>query len=261
MSKTRRERVALLIFFALVFAGAFILIGYFSTGRSWSVAATAVDDRVGQMEGYTAIVYSGVAEKESRVMLPATEPIQASQTEDASSQTPVQQKDTNLQTDKETGLGLRLLMLAAEVGSVQDGQLYVSDVRNLYEKRGADVLSLDLANNAAAYQEPQIFKVGNKKIGVFAIKERLSRTSIANITTSLRKRGAVTVVCIAPRPALISTYEGIDVSLITQATHQYSLANSPTDNTVVANSPEIGNVGVILFTSNNIPSTKTVESL
>lgn len=62
MSKATRERAALVIFFVLILMGAFILMSYFSTGRGWSVAATAVDDSVGQLEDYTVIVYSGVAE-------------------------------------------------------------------------------------------------------------------------------------------------------------------------------------------------------
>lgn len=255
MQKTVRERVALLIFFVLVFAGASILMSYFSTGRNWSVAATAVDDRVGQMEGYTAIVYSGVADK------PSTSLNKDLTAQSVSEQTSVNLADQNIDADKKTGLGLRLLTLATEVDSAADGCVFVSDVRNIYEKRGAEVLSLDLSDNASRYAVPQLFQVGSKKIGVFALKERLSRLEIASIVGSLKRQGASNIVCIAPRPALISTYDGIDVSIIIEGSHQYSVQNTPYDNTVIAQSPSRGNVGVVLFTSNNIPSAKTVESL
>ncbi len=60
MEKRTREKIALVVFFLLVvFAGA-VLVGYFTTGRTWNVAASFVDDTVGSMDGYTAIVYEGV---------------------------------------------------------------------------------------------------------------------------------------------------------------------------------------------------------
>lgn len=60
MEKRTREKIVLVVFFLLVvFAGA-VLVGYFTTGRTWNVAASFVDDTVGSMDGYTAIVYEGV---------------------------------------------------------------------------------------------------------------------------------------------------------------------------------------------------------
>ena len=57
MSKRTREKLALVVFLLLAFGVAAVLLGYFSTGRTWNVAASVVDDTVGRMEGYTALVY------------------------------------------------------------------------------------------------------------------------------------------------------------------------------------------------------------
>lgn len=248
MVKLTRERVALVVFFALVIAGALILLSYFSTGRGWSVAATVVDDSMGQMDSYTAIVYSGVAE-------PAPE-----ESDDAAPSSPACADDAE-DPDKVTGLGLRLLTLAAEVDGADEGRVYVSDVRDIYEKRGARVLTLDLADNASRYADPIVFDVQGKKIGVFSVKERLPLAEFRQIVDELREDGAESVICITPRPSLICDYAGIDVALVTQGAHEYAIQNDPDDETVIATSPEVGSVGIILLSSNNIPSTKTVESL
>ncbi len=246
MSKTVRERIALVIFFVLVLGGAMLAFSYFSTGRGWSVAATAVDDSVGQLDGYTAVVYSGVA------------PADPDQT---SAEADLIRDQEQIDPESEEDLGLSLLSLASEVSAADAGRIFVSDVRDLYETRGASVLSLDVSDQASRYAVPQVFTVNGKKIGVFSITERLTPAQLEEIIDGLREEGAQSVICIAPRPALISSYDGLDVVLITQAPHEYSITNEPEDGTVIAHSPEKGSVGIILLSSNNVPSAKSVSSL
>lgn len=249
MVKLTRERIALVVFFVLVIAGAFVLLSYFSTGRGWSVAATAVDDSVGQLDGYTAILYTGVAE-------PAPEAAD----EDATVEVDVRADDPD-DVDREAGLGLKLLTLAAEVDGADEGRVYVSDVREIYEKRGASVLSLDLTDGASRYEVPIIFEVGGKRIGVFSVRERLPKAAFKAIVDGLHEDGAESVVCITPRPSLIPDHDGVDVVVITSGDHEYAIQNEPDDGTVIARSPEAGSVGVVLLSSNNVPSAKSIESL
>lgn len=250
MVKLTRERIALVVFFVLVALGAFVLMSYFSTGRGWSVAATAMDDSVGQLDRYTAIVYNGVAQPEAAASGATGKPLAASDPEEDSTE-----------TDRETGLGLRLLTLAAEVDSAEEGRIYVSDVREIYETRGANVLTLDLAEGASRYAQPIVFDASGKKVGIFSVKERLPRTDFHSIVDDLREQGAESVICITPRPVLVSDYDGVDVVLVTQGDHEYSVQNEPEDDTVIVKSPNEGSVGVILLSSNNVPSAKTIESL
>ncbi len=60
MEKTFREKIALVVFAVLIVVSGIVLIGYFSTGRSWTIAATFVDDTVGEMDGYSVILFNGV---------------------------------------------------------------------------------------------------------------------------------------------------------------------------------------------------------
>ena len=59
MSNRTREKQALVVFILLVFVGMGGLIWYLFAGHSWNVTASNIDESVGQMEGYTAIVFDG----------------------------------------------------------------------------------------------------------------------------------------------------------------------------------------------------------
>lgn len=62
MSERSREKIALLVFVALVVFGGCCLVGYIVAGHSWNVAASSLDDTFGSMDGYTTIVYAGTVE-------------------------------------------------------------------------------------------------------------------------------------------------------------------------------------------------------
>lgn len=59
MASRTREKLALLVFALLILLGLAGVAWYLVVGHSWNVAASNIDDSVGQMEGYTAIVYAG----------------------------------------------------------------------------------------------------------------------------------------------------------------------------------------------------------
>ena len=55
-----RERIALLMFFSLLSLSLVSFVVYLNVGHNWNVAATAINDASGEMEGYTVILYEGV---------------------------------------------------------------------------------------------------------------------------------------------------------------------------------------------------------
>ena len=59
MSNGTREKQALGVFLILIVLSTFGIAWYMVAGHSWNVAASSIDERVGQMEGYTSIVYAG----------------------------------------------------------------------------------------------------------------------------------------------------------------------------------------------------------
>lgn len=59
MSNGTREKQALGVFLLLIVLSTFGIAWYMVAGHSWNVAASSIDEKVGQMEGYTSIVYVG----------------------------------------------------------------------------------------------------------------------------------------------------------------------------------------------------------
>ena len=59
MSNGTREKQALGVFLILIVLSTFGIAWYMVAGHSWNVAASSIDEKVGQMEGYTSIVYAG----------------------------------------------------------------------------------------------------------------------------------------------------------------------------------------------------------
>lgn len=65
MSSETREKQALVVFVLLILLGMSGLVWYLFAGHSWNVAASNIDDSVGRMEGYTAILYAGTTPAET----------------------------------------------------------------------------------------------------------------------------------------------------------------------------------------------------
>lgn len=59
MSTRTREKQALGVFAVLIILSLLGLGWYLVAGHSWNVAASTIDEKVGQMDGYVALVYSG----------------------------------------------------------------------------------------------------------------------------------------------------------------------------------------------------------
>ena len=282
MQNRTRERAGLAIFLVLVALGGILLGAYFLTGRSWSVAATMVDDAAGSLDAYTVVAFSGV------VATDADQPAgssaadgfsSAAASSDASSASPdakPSSSDDELapeftmedafgdSPDGDAELGVKESILSVferedRKHAAEDGTVFVSDVRDIYSLKGANGLSLNLAD-AARYAEPSVLAAGGKKIGVFSTSAYVSRAKLKSILAALRDEGAEAVVCITPRTSLLSTYDGLDVVVLTSPADGRPDGRD-THGALVVESPYVGEVGVVIFSSNNVPSYKVVKEL
>lgn len=257
MENSVRERIALVIFVVLVALAGIVLTSYFATGRSWTVAATIVDDQVGSLEGYTALVYKGVVKED--------QPLRTSADTNLEKQgaTALWSVATGGEDVPETDIGGSIGMLIPEDPLARDrldNGLYVSDVREIYETKLADVMTIDVAH-PESYEEPIVLCSGDKRIGIFSIDRYTDPRSMKKKVALLKERRATSIVCIAPRPATLSTYDGIDVVLLTSGSDEYFDDNPPDDGTLIVNAPKENEVGVIFFSSNNVPSARSVDSI
>lgn len=62
MDQSKREKIALFVFLALVAASLLVITAYIErAGSSWNSTATSIDDARGELLGYAALVYRGTA--------------------------------------------------------------------------------------------------------------------------------------------------------------------------------------------------------
>lgn len=319
MEKRTREKIALVVFGLLVvFAGA-VLIGYFATGRSWNVAASFVDDTVGNMDGYLAIVYSGVVPEDEPADADAAggeaggsaEGADASGGEadadsaddagdgaDADGSSAATSSDASAaaggassgetssdgamaegssgsasssddaaaddgSADVSAGglsIGLDILSLLSQSNAGVDKAVFVSDVRDLYERKGADVLTLDPAN-LDRYLDPQVLMIGDRRVGVFAVQVYASHVRLDEVRSFFEEQGVDVVVCLTPRADYLSSMTGIDDVIVTSGFEGISTEGEFQGGTFVISSPTEGQVGVVLVTSSNVSSARVVDGL
>lgn len=307
MEKTFREKIALVVFAVLIVVSGIVLIGYFSTGRSWTIAATFVDDTVGEMDGYSVILFNGVLDPTTSKdedgshpdtvedgADPAVDDASGSSDKapdsvygvDSGADAFLETKDGLIQddsvlhgTDSSTSadssiafenslldpahsVGLRILsMYPRAINATYDG-VFVSDVSDLYARKGANVLSLNLTD-PDHYEPPIVYYSGQKKIGVFSIDGYRDPVAMEEADRYMQEKGADVVVCITPRLALISDYDAIDVVILTTPLEDQSeLSRSKVGgNTFVVQAPEKGDVGLVILSSNDIPSSRVIEVL
>lgn len=279
MEKRSREKIALAMFLVLVALGGVLLGGYFLTGRSWSVAATMVDDTVGSLDRYTVVAFSGTIppQEESKDRSQASSSSSSSAVSSSSAASSSSSDSVSAEIGPEftmqdafgegSGAPSDLTVKEAIQSIFQrqdrrkaalDDTVYVSDVRDLYDLKGASGITLNVSD-PSIYAEPIVMSAGDKKIGVFSISAYASRAKLKAIAGLLDEQGADTVICIAPRSSMLAMLDGIDVVICTKPAGASSERESPS--TLVVESPEIGDVGVVLLSSNNVPSFKVVKEL
>lgn len=318
-----REKIALIVFAVLLVLLVVVLTGYFTTGRSWSVAASFVDDAAGRMDGYSTIVYSGVVEPEDEESdLPArsaardgeaapdrtqdgatssddqaegsssahadgdelsssddfseNSAVDAAEEADAesadgsksgSAQEPIKLSVPKTTDDEVSGkptvadsIGLGILSLLPRPEEVIESGVFVSDVRNLYERKGAKVVSVDI-HDIENDGSPQVVYAGKKKVGIYSVSVYATRSLIARYLDYFEEQDVDVVVCVTQREDYLATLDGTDVVIVTSNREGVPVNGKTRNGTLIVQSPDIGQVGAILLTSNNVPTAKVISAL
>ncbi len=296
MAKASREKIALVVFLVLVVVFGAALFGYFFTARSWNVAASKVDDTLGQMNGYTVIVYPGTTENdtlwdslEDIVAPPESESESDLETISNSASELVSESeldpefDPELEPEFEPGVesdlgpetepGVEPDLVwghESEPGSESnseisssgdsDQKLYLSAVRSSYEEKGASVLSLNTLDTAR-YHKPQITEAGGVKVGIYAIDTYTSSKQLAIYQQQLRDQGAQYVLCITPKASLLQSYDHTNIVLVTEDDPELSPYGKNIGDAFLVETPPMGSIGVVIITSTGVVSANVVDSL
>lgn len=248
MKNQTRERIGLLIFFVLVLLGGTVLISYFATGLTWTVYATSVDDRVGNMEGYTAVVYRGTVV-----------PDKADESIDVVSENATSNHETDIPAIADT-IGLRILSYYPGIHAEGYSGVYISEVRELYTKKDAAVVTID-PQDVLEQPKPRIIRASDKRIGIFGADTYLTKPVLSKIIASLQEEGAEIIVCVTKRMALLADLGGINVVLLTEDSETYSTTGTRIVDTLVVQAPKTGEAGVLFFSNNNVASARSIDML
>lgn len=245
MSKRTREKLALVVFLLLAFGVAAVLLGYFSTGRTWNVAASVVDDTVGRMEGYTALVYDGTTDAAPDGKAPA-----------AGGGLEAAMEDPTVADS----LGLAILSILPPRPSEADEGVHVSDVRDLYERKEAQVVSIDTLH-PERYATPTVIAAGDRRVGVLSVEGYTTEARLTEAVGDLLADGADLVVALTPRPVYLASLALLDVVIVTTAVESTSLRGADVEGAFVVQAPPRGDVGMVVLTQNDVPSARVVEAL
>lgn len=225
MSSQSREKIALVVFAALLVLSLFGLGWYLFAGHSWNVAASNIDDTFGSMEGYTAIVYAGT-------------------------ETPAAKDGSKKPANTST---------SAPAGSLTKTRATVEEAKDSYEEKGATVFSLDV-EHADRYKEGTILKKGSHRFGVFSVSTPRPLKEIEKQVAYFSKYKVDFIVAIAPAKSYVEHVEGIDIVVSTQDEDLFVMGET-VDGTFFVDAPVRGSVGAILISPSNVVSAKVIEEL
>lgn len=135
----------------------------------------------------------------------------------------------------------------------------LSDVDELYQAKGANVISLHAAD-PSAYEEGTILKRGGKRYGIFSVTREYSRILIDEKVKYFTDQKVDYVIALCPEESYLKNAENIDI-VITTADSTISSMGESRNGAFYVSAPKIGSVGAILISPSNVVSAKTISEL
>lgn len=135
----------------------------------------------------------------------------------------------------------------------------LSDVDELYQAKGANVISLH-TSNLSAYEEGTILKRGGKRYGIFSVTREYSRILIDEKVKYFTDQKVDYVIALCPEESYLKNAENIDI-VITTADSTISSMGESRNGAFYVSTPKIGSVGAILISPSNVVSAKTISEL
>ena len=135
----------------------------------------------------------------------------------------------------------------------------LSDVDELYQAKGANVISLH-TSDLSAYEEGTILKRGGKRYGIFSVTREYSRILIDEKVKYFTEQKVDYVIALCPEESYLKNAENIDI-VITTADSTISSMGESRSGAFYVSTPKIGSVGAILISPSNVVSAKTISEL
>lgn len=249
------------VFAALIVLSLCGLGWYLVAGHSWNVAASNIDDTFGNMDGYTAIVYAGTAEKSKDASEKTVEdtPTSDEKTLLPNGTAPDDSLDSDRDPDDTPASAGTGTLENSDSSKSSKPPLKVDDVQQSYEDKKATVFSLD-TENLGQYSEGTILKKGDHRFGVFSVTAPMSLRALEKQVAYFAMHDVDFIMVITPDKAYVDGASGIDIVISTQDEDLFVMGET-IDGTFYVDAPEVGKVGTILISPSNVVSAKVIEEL
>ena len=235
MKKRTREILALLLLAILGIGVAIAMAWYIFVGHNWNVTATNIDDSIGEMEGYTVLVYGGQTLRETeRNRLSDEQPLLV---------------DENRGTSAEKG---------DDEPPAEPVSVY--DVASSYRQKAASVFVLHL-EYPDAYVEPVVLSRNGMYIGVFTVDGTMTRSQVKKTAAQLSNREVDYVVAIVSDARMLDDpVEGVDIVVCT-TDEDLEEPGGYEGSMFCVDSPYVGEVQAVIVSPSGVLSSKTVTDV
>ena len=230
MQKRTREIIALVLLVVLLIGGVCAMAWYILVGHNWNAAATSIDDRIGNMDGYTVILYEG------------TVPSATDQQELSVSQPMLEEENHGV--------------AGAEEASDRE-PLTLEEAIDSYLDKGAQVVKLT-GDDSGYYADPIIISRNGRRIAVFSVDGPRSDLAAKIMLKSLARYDIDSTICIIGDLVAVERGLGsVDIAFCSD----YDDAGSEgryIGRTYVVGSPYEGHVAAVIMAPSGFLSSKMV---
>lgn len=295
MQKRTRE-IAALVLLALLAAGAAVAMGwYILAGHGWNVTASNIDDSIGQMDGYTVLLFEGTrqpaaveakhrAQEAARAASSDAASSAAARAADSLDGDAVESPAAGTEEDIAASDGAATSVDSAEgeagqspagdadaaegesaplreedvVDIAVDGDDFGIDaLSESYREKGAEVYRIDVAGRRL-YGEPLVVSRGEQRIGLFSL-DYPARPAAAKVARKLLARQETDFnVVITNDPTLKDArLPGID-AIICDEVDEEPLKGYYSHTAYCVDTPYEGEIEAIIISPSGVVSSKTI---
>lgn len=235
MNKRTREIVALLLLTVLGLVVLAAMAWYIFIGHNWNVAASNIDESIGQMDGYNVILFEGEA-------LPQTEIDRISMSQP-------------LLDDENRG------NLKSKGDEVEPNEpVSIEAAASEYRQKGATVFKLH-PETPEVYSPPVVLNKNGLTIGVFYADGSMSRLTAQVIAADLKVRGVDFVITIVDDVRLLDIpASSVDI-VICNVDEDIPSHGEYHGNAFCVQSPLVGTVQTLIIAPSRVITSKTITWL
>lgn len=293
MQKRTREIIALVLLLVLGVGVALAMGWYILVGHNWNVAASNIDDSLGQMDGYTVFLVQGTRplERDAADAAPDLSANQetlsgadtkslgiqgegaiASENNAASSQVGAEQPDltssSEMQSQNADAVAPISEASTQDAASTAASQPAAPTAEELnyalsklvanYREKGAEVVIVrDWLEDS--YALPRTMRIGSQDISVFEVDYPARPAAVRTQAKLLQRRGSDLNVLVTNDPAIEDTYFG-NVGIMVSTAHDDDYESGRySGNSFCVDVPHIGQVEAVIVSPSGVISSKTLD--